>query len=83
MQTPTGEHLRSLATLYYVVSHKLSELAIQQVPPKEIVVHMFNIAWISGIAAYQAGEMSYDELMETVRDTYVHASRAVEQESGQ
>jgi hypothetical protein len=80
MQMPTGENLRSLATLYYVVSHKLSELAIQQVPAKEIVAHMFNIAWISGIAAYQGREISRDELMQIERDAYVHAVQTAEEE---
>lgn len=81
MTTPTSEDLRSIAKFYYAVSQELSNLAIHQVPAKEVMRHIFNIAWISGIAAYQDGIASLEEINQIERDAYAHASRSAEEES--
>jgi hypothetical protein len=83
MQTPTGENLRSIAKFYFAICQELSNLAIEQVPAKEVVAHLFNIAWISGITAYEDGIVSCEEVTKIEREAYAHASMVAEQESGQ
>lgn len=83
MSELSAENFRSLARFYYDVTERLTELAIEGVPAKEVVTHLFKIAWISGITACESGNVTHQEIMEIERDAYAYASRSAEEESDQ